>query len=198
MNKRGMSEIVSTVLIILLTIAGVALVASIIVPYVNNKLSSGSECVAYNTGYFEFEDDLDNSNYNCYQTIAGDPLDPTSQTIRRYGFSIKTGESEELISEKVAGLNLIFTGDVSSTTLNINNSQKDVRVKELGSIAGADYSLLSDGETITYVYTEVFPASESRQIYNRADTYVVLKSGKVCDISDSIPIKQCLPGTTLT
>ena len=196
MNQKGISEIVSIVLIILVTISAVALLAGIIIHYTNKKLDSGTECFSYNTGYFQFEDDIENLNYNCYQTISGDSSDPSSKTNRLYGFSIKEDEVDEKVSEKVSSFNLVLTGNMSSTTLNINASSKSQDISELGGARG-NYPIVSLGETITYVYNETFLASESRQIYNRADVYVILKSGKVCDISDTIVIRQCSPGVSL-
>lgn len=200
MNKKGLSEIVSTVLILLITISGIVLLSSIIVPYVNNKLSSGSECTPYNTGYFEFEDNLDGENYNCYQEIKGDLTNPSSQTNRLYGFSVKLDESGEEYFDKVESFNIILTKE-SSITLNINNSDKIGSLLELNETpTPTKYGLLEPGETITYRFNETFSASEggSRQVYDKADIYPVLKSGKICGLSDSIAIKPCAPGTALT
>jgi len=187
MKKRGMSEVVSTVLIILITVSGAALLASIIIPYVNNKLDSGTECQAYNLGYFQFDDNLNNVNYNCYikGPQLGDPID--------YGFSIRIEQADERLYDKVSGFNILFRGETASAGAGINDTEKTNKVRELLEL-DRTYSLVKPGETITYVYQDTAPL----ETYDRADVYTVLKSGKVCDVSDSIPLRPCLPGVDLS
>jgi len=43
-NKKGLSAIVATVLIILVTVAGVAIVWAAVIPMLNNQLKTGTQC----------------------------------------------------------------------------------------------------------------------------------------------------------
>ncbi len=186
MNKRGISEIVSAVLLILLTIAAVAVVSNVVLSYINNKLKSGTECQAYNTGYFQFEQSIDSYNYNCYQ-------ESTSPPRIKYGFTVRSGEVESLISDKVLGFNVVLSNQTSSTTISLNSSFMSDKIQELEGSPGS-YSLPNSGETRTYFYTL---STNPLPIYQKAESYVVLKSGKICDLSDKIQINKCGPGVIL-
>ncbi len=44
MNKKGVSEVVSTVLIILISVVAVVIIASVILPMIRNQLTSSQQC----------------------------------------------------------------------------------------------------------------------------------------------------------
>ena len=80
MKRKGLSEIVSTVLIVLITIAAVAFVANLAIPFVRNNLQSSTECIA-SRGFFKFDDA---QGYDCYDQNG------------LYGFSVQAGNGGEV------------------------------------------------------------------------------------------------------
>ena len=69
-EKKGLSDVISTVLIIMLTVVSIGILAGFVVPFVANSLNQGSECLGYNN-YFKFQEFLEykgNKGYfNCYE-----------------------------------------------------------------------------------------------------------------------------------
>ena len=51
-TKRGVSEVVATVLIILLTVAAVVALISFIKPFVEGNLNDSTECLAFDNYYY--------------------------------------------------------------------------------------------------------------------------------------------------
>ena len=87
-NRNGLSEVVSTVLIVLITIAAVAFVANLAIPFVRNNLQSSTECLS-SQGYFTFDD---TQGYDCYDQNG------------LYGFSVQAGNGGETsASDQVNG-----------------------------------------------------------------------------------------------
>lgn len=81
-NKKGVSAVIATVLLIMITIAAVALIAGIIIPFVKNQMEKGKSC-------FEATDQLSivQGKYTCYNSES------TSIMISRNSnpdFSLKT------------------------------------------------------------------------------------------------------------
>ncbi len=60
-NKRGISAVVATVLIILITIAAVAILWAAIIPMINGKLNKGTACMDASSQL-----SLENNGYTCY------------------------------------------------------------------------------------------------------------------------------------
>ena len=71
-NNKGMSGIVATVLLIMLTIVLGAFLAKFVIPFVKNNLSKSSECLDYRD-HFSFQESFriktgsiyKDYNYNC-------------------------------------------------------------------------------------------------------------------------------------
>lgn len=84
-NKRGISPIIATVLVIMMTAAAFAIIAGVIVPFVKNSLYKGTECIPYK-GFYTFDESF---GYNCYQ-FFGEKI--------KYAFSIKTSTKSELVN----------------------------------------------------------------------------------------------------
>lgn len=61
-GKKGLSAVVATVSLVLLTFAAVVVISSFIIPLVRDNLNEGTECSAYRD-YFFFEEEF---GYNCY------------------------------------------------------------------------------------------------------------------------------------
>ena len=44
-GKRGLSEVIATILIILITIVSIGILAAVVIPYVRNNLDEGTSCI---------------------------------------------------------------------------------------------------------------------------------------------------------
>ena len=64
-ERGGVSTVVATVLIVMLTIAAVALLAQFLIPFIRDTLAKSSECLEYKD-YFKFKEEIGDNNYNCY------------------------------------------------------------------------------------------------------------------------------------
>jgi len=172
-NKKGMSEAVTTVLFILISLVAFLTLAQFALPFVKNQLSKGSECVPYNN-YFQFEEqfvlEADVKNYNCFITGA----------TTKVGASINANPSKKDVSENVQGLMLYVFYPGGSKSFKVPSS--DISLFE-----GGPATLMSNGETQTYIAS--LNTNENDPI--SLEVRPILKSGKICEISDRIRLKQC-------
>jgi flagellin-like protein len=178
LHKKGLSGVVTTALLLLLTITAVVIVSSFIIPFVKDNLDSTS-CFDYKD-YFVFDESFD--DFNCfYEGVLSDDNDD------EYRISVKVnGNLED--SEKVSGFNLILveTGVGSSTSLNIRDGEV---VNGLSMANGeASISIPKPGEvrdgysTLGYIYS-------SSEKFTKVDIQTVLGDGKICSSSNSVRIK---------
>lgn len=166
LNKKGLSAIVATVLIIMITVVSAAVIAKFIVPFVRDGLSSSTECVRYDS-YFSFDDAL---KYNCYYG-------------QEYNISIKAIGTEDS-ENRVIGFNLVLYSDGSSKALSVKNGDPISQIKMFNSTM-TSIVIPSPGETRTYHYTD-------GTFYTKGDIYPILKSGKICERrNDQITFSGC-------
>lgn len=170
-NKRGLSEIVSTVLIILLTIAVAAFIFSIVVPLVNDNLQKSTECTDY-AEYFNFVEEYEVSGeiyrLNCYSNGM-------------YGLSI---EAKKNIPDGVKGFLVSFSNEKGLTkTARLVEGEK---VNNFRMFEGVDkIAIPKAGNSLTYVYN-----SSEKMV--SAEIYPILNSGRVCEgIADKITFIPC-------
>ncbi len=163
-GKRGLSDVVSNMLIILLTISAVIIVGNIVIPFVNRSLESTS-CFEFRD-HFKFDDSF---GYNCYDDSE------------RYVISVKANGNVT----NVEGLSLRFLGGDISDTITIKEGLTLSNLKmfdeSIGSgliVPGASYSAL------TYNYS-------SNQDYDRVEVYPIIAGDKLCDQSDSMRLVEC-------
>ncbi|MBI2631983.1 hypothetical protein HYW75_03195 [Candidatus Pacearchaeota archaeon] len=189
-KRRGVSTVVATVLIVLLTLAAASFLAQFLVPYIKDNLTKSTECVDYRN-YFVFKEKIGNSNFNCY-TLNGN-------TKTKYGASISAIGNDSSLSIK--GFDLVFIkGDGSTKPIRVINDA--VGSKSNGGITTYDPSSNADppscllnikipnaGETFTYIYT---PDPSALENYVEMEIYPILKSDKVCGKSDKIELRNCL------
>ncbi len=191
-KKRGVSTIIATVLIILLTIAAAALLAQFIVPYVKDSLSGSTECLNYRD-YFQFKEKLENIDYNCYNVKSNRKI--------QYGASISAiGNDSDF---NIKGFNLVFIGGdgstnpvrvidgVFATVVKGTVQTYDPNYKSGPSKFLANIKVPKTGETNTYVYNP-----KDGEDFVEMEVYPILKSDKICDLSDSIKLVNCA-GITL-
>ena len=169
-NKRGVSAVVATILVVLITVAAAALLFSLIVPFVQNSLDSSTKCIPYRQ-HFTFEE---SQGYTCYDT--------EDQT----GFSVRTSNSEGV--EEVIGFDVVFLASGSSKSISVREG--DLSSSEEGKIRMLDptiqtISVPKTGEVQTYVL------NDGSASYSSIEIYPVLSSGKICDLTDSVKLISC-------
>ena len=102
MFKRGISPIIATVLLIVLTLVAISILAVFVVPFVRESLQGSKSCVAV-IGKIHFDD---GSGYNCKDTLAGES---------------RTGFSVTILSEDIVGFKATLFSSGSSDTYSITN-----------------------------------------------------------------------------
>ena len=167
-EKKGLSQIVATVLIILITVSAASFIAGFLVPFVKNNLDS-TECFNYRD-YFTFDNEF---GYNCYESRA--------ENYYKISVSAKTDNSD--LEEGITGLGLAFINDDDSEVFLIEEGTPPSGVRMLSDY-NALLSLPKSGELRSYNYS-------SDKIFNSAKIYSILKSGRECEVSDTIEIGVC-------
>jgi len=172
-NKRGISTIIATVLVLLLTIVAASMLFGFVVPFVKNSLDSG-DCIK-TLEYFSFDNEI--AGYNCYNYSAG-----------LAAVTIKAKDNQK-ISEDINGLSLLLITDTEdSIKININdnaavsNALNGARMID----ANAEATILAkNGEIRTYVI------NTGLNLIKTAEVYPVLK-GKTCEgKNDEIELVSC-------
>lgn len=176
-KKRGISPIIATVFIIMLTISAIAIIAGIVVPFVRNSLSKSTECMPYGK-YFTFDESF---GFNCYQSADGGAL---------YFVSVKTGNDKNL-ADNADGFKLVFISNAGETMpLDIRSNLSASKTAGGVSMGGSDSAVLrlpGAGGVAVYVFNDSGGIK-----YKTAEVYPVLKSGRICgDEKDSISFAFC-------
>ena len=87
-KKRGLSEIIATIAIVLLTVGAITLVVAFVVPFVRDNLNSSTECLDYKE-YYEAGRCLDERPIkirNVFTKMSKDsPLRKTAESQRFQG-----------------------------------------------------------------------------------------------------------------
>jgi flagellin-like protein len=65
-GKRGVSDVVATILVVLITVAAAGLLISFVLPFIQKSLNTGTECLKYKD-YLKFAPDL---KYTCYDATG--------------------------------------------------------------------------------------------------------------------------------
>jgi len=165
MHKRGISELISTVLLIGVTISAAAMIYSFVVPLIQSNIEQSQKCVS---GLLEITQD-----YTCYNISS-----------KELYIEIEKGN----VDVNVTGIQILLTGGQSSGGVLIKEGPKTKEVRDFN--ASLNLTIPKKGETNTYVInmTALGFAPESAT----ASPIVKLKtSEKLCDVSSQIPIGNC-------
>ncbi len=179
-KKRGISPVIATVLLIVLTISAIVLIAQFLIPFIRDNLKKSSECVPYQD-HFNFEEKFDTPQgevrYNCYDSKG------------LYGASVRASTLNNASDNTVVGFDLIFIREdssiIASARSGANTDSEEGGIRMLR-IATTNIRIPSQGEVQTYVVN-----GSSEEIYTRAEIYPVLKNNRVCERSDSITLTPC-------
>lgn len=156
MNKKGLSTVVATILILSIVVVSVAILSRIIVPFVKENLDRSSECFGYEEA-FVFDED---SVFNCYES-------------GKIIVSVSSKRVEE--KEPPLGFNLVFIKEGSSNAVKVVPGSLPNELKNFQDNSNIA-KIPSQSETLSYEYT-VSDASN----YFKAEIYTILKNGRVCE-----------------
>lgn len=184
-NKKGLSTVVASVILIVLTVTAIVIIAQFAVPFVKNSLNKGSECLDYQQ-YYKFDNSFD---YNC----RSDGIS--------YIFSVSANGDKEL-EENVKGIKVVFYNETGSvplevfdgketngtfTMFNPTPSTKTIKISPIRTATVNIYlfNIPRSGEVKSYIYN-------STSLFNRMESYVVLNSGRTCETkTDEITLEDC-------
>ncbi|MDP1695840.1 MAG: type IV pilin [archaeon] len=177
MQKKGVSPIVAEVLLVLLTIAAVAVVATFVVNFVGPTLTKSTECASYKD-YFSFKEEFE---------VGGEIFRYNCQKGNLVGASIKAGIKDD---GKIIGFSLVFTDKEGITKVAVVNettipSCDEGGIKMLGESCSSPIKVPKEGNSYTYVY------KNADKTFKTAEVYPMLSNGRLCDKSDSIELIGC-------
>lgn len=162
-RKRGISPIIATIFLVVITLAGIALIYSVVIPLVKNTLAK-SEC-------FEAIDQLKintRSSYTCYNESEGTVY-----------VNIKRGP--KLLP--VDMFRISVSGDGESKIFNLKNGTASMEARMFD---GGIIEIPNPGEERTYSLNTTF-----KEI-SYVETYYILKGGTPCDKpTDTAKIEKC-------
>lgn len=176
-SSRGLSEIVATILLVLLAIAAVALAAQFLIPFVRTSLTESSACVNYQT-YFSFYDAKEDPRYNCYG------VEQTTPFRGLYAVSIAAQTHSIDISDKVQGFALVFSEDGSSHRVDVVNGSVTLGTNEgVRMLRTSEPTLLipRGGEVETYIFN-------TTHRYQHVSIHPILTNNRLCDATDTISL----------
>jgi flagellin-like protein len=186
-SKRGLSAVIATVLLLLITISAVVIIAGVILPFITGNLESSTECVDFR-GYFTFEEKFefggDTLRYNCYQDADGDGSNEL------YGASIRAGVNKSGSVDELVGFDLVYiVKQGAAKTVKVRDGEESEGVLLLSGESVSVLRVPGPGEVRTYVYEE-----SGGSEYEKVEVYPVLSNDRICDMSDEIELRRCTPG----
>jgi len=140
-SKRSQSQIITTILLILIGVIAAGIIMSFIIPFIKDKLQGG-DCLDV-VNKIEIS-----SGYTCYNTT--DDLNYTH-------VQVHIGEIKDLIS----GFAIELGGPSSKTFRITNDSHSSIEM-----YGGGEFDLPGDNEERTYVITQSRDKPESISVYS--------------------------------
>ncbi|MEK6792949.1 MAG: archaellin/type IV pilin N-terminal domain-containing protein [Nanoarchaeota archaeon] len=165
MDRKGVSPVIATVLLLVLTIVIGGIIFSVVIPFVKDSLGDSRVCLDALEGV-EFPE----SKFNCY--------DITVSTDKKTGFSIK------LNKEGIVGFRVALTDDDgSSDVYDIKNGITVVSgVRMVGKSSDAPIEFPSVGGQRSYV---------ANKKYMKAELSPITVSGEICAVADVVEFSLC-------
>ena len=177
-QKRGMSSIVATSLVITITILAGAMIGTFVVPFVQKNLERSTEC----------------SNYENYFSLETDILGPICyQSSSKNNYIVVEAMNDKSLEDGIVGFQLLLVQGASPSNpagkaVSIGAKQSgssDPNFQILGAISGQTTLPPKSGEILTYVYND-------GEKYERAEISAIVGNGRVCERkSDIIKIVPC-------
>ncbi len=166
MFKRGVSPVIATVLLLVITVVLASIIFAFVIPFVNKSLGNSQSCLNVLDG-IEFPE----SKFNCWNSYpAGNYETGFSVKIKKegvYGFRIALIDENEQSDVK----------DVKPGALN------DSALKMVTGAYGQTLNLSSVGGQRTYV---------TNKKYAKAEISPVTEDGNVCPVADVVEFSHCI------
>ncbi len=168
MFKRGVSPVIATVLLLVITVVLASIIFAFVIPFVNKSLGNSQACLNVLDGV-EFPE----SKFNCWNASAS--VVGANET----GFSVK------IKKEGVSGFRIALIDE---------NEQSDVKEVKLGALTvdalrmvlgtayGQPLEIPSVGGQRTYVINKK---------YVKAEISPVTEDGNVCAVADVVEFSHC-------
>ena len=168
-NKKGVSTIVTVVLLILVSITAVALIAAFVVPFIKGSLTESQECFSV-LGKLEI-----NQNYTCqYKTTTNVSLQYKTFIQIKRGFVKDT---------EISSLALVLAGEGKSKKFDLVDGSRTLYIGEYVNDDDDGFNktigLPREGEERTYVFN--LSNVNFKTLIDTVQISPVLKSGKVCE-----------------
>lgn len=164
--RRGVSPVIATVLLLVLTIVIGGIIFSVVIPFVNDSLGESKECLDTFEG-IEFPE----SQFNCYLTVASGGIDET-------GFSVKVNK-DGIFKAKVALIDENGNSDVYDLFENASAGH----LRPMGAAYADPLEFPSTSGQRTYV---------TDKVYRRAEISALTASGDICSVSDVLEFEPCI------
>ncbi len=179
-SRKGVSAVVATALLIVLTLTLAVIVAVAAIPFVRNSLQSSTECSPYKN-YFTFDSSF---KFNCFEASG------TTAKV-----SVKAAQIDPLVAKKIKGLQLVFLreGGASSELFSI----MDGGIGSCNAGNAADYEFSCPGTGTLNI--PQMGESRSYRYFSKSNIqgYLlvnpILEGGRICDTSDRIKLFLCSP-----
>ncbi len=175
MFKRGVSPVIATVLLLVITVVIASIIFAFVVPFVNKSLGNSKACLNV-IDSVEFPE----SKFNCYRDY---PLGstPPSET----GFSVKV-KKPGVTGVRVA----LIDKDENSKVSSIYEGTTDPDLRPVGTATVYNTALVfpSNSGQRTYV---------SKGNYTRAEISPIVESGDICAVSDTVEFTKCTSDVVL-
>ena len=170
-NNKGVSPVIATVLLLVLTIVIVSILAVFVIPFVKDSLAGSKDCFAV-LGDIKFDT---SSSYNCFYTNS-------SNGLNRTGFSVRI-DGDEVISFSTT---LYRQGSANPYT--IENGANLSVLRMLNEDFAQPLEVPSNGGVRTYVANDLF---------DRVEVNPILKTGKLCKAEETVTLERCSPDPTI-
>ncbi len=163
--KKGVSPVIATVLLLVLTIVAVSILAAFVVPFVNNSLKNSKECFN-ELANIRFDD---KTGYNCHATNALEE--------KRTGFSVRIDGTE------IVGFQVTLFSQGIANSYRIEKDAKSSLIRMLDKNFETELEVPDRGGLRTYV---------ADGEYVLIDANPLLRNGALCDTGETIEIDSCL------
>lgn len=170
-NKKGLSPIIATVLLILLTVSAAVFISKFIYDFVKEKMDK-TDCYDY-IDYFKFDSEL---GYNCY--VLNDP-----NYYYKLSLTAKNVRPEAEAKLKGFGLKFYKEGDSKVVKSGGTEGTEGTEGIKMLSNSSAPISIPRRGETRSYNYTD-------SNKYASVKVYAILKT-RECEAVEEVSILAC-------
>ena len=178
MTKKGVSPIIATILLILISIVAVATIVAFVVPFVKNYLDDSKEC-------FNIPEQIsikDSSKYTCFNNVDN-----------KIGVGvIRSSEDVEIGGFKISIQGTDAAGDLQSVVFEIKDGESTTDVSML--TTPGVLSVPGKGEERTYV---VSLGGSLIKTPERILVAPISAKGKQCSVADEVELRICLESVIL-